>query len=278
MSACGGGSARGERIGRAHLERIAGAAANGLEARGCRERIRRHRRRTAASAAGAGDGLGAGSVRAARARFVLPTWIWSPTCSLHLLTRAPLTIVPGSLPRSISVMSSGPATSITACMREASSSSTRKMALRVLADLDDVLRHGLAALESVTLVERERQNSFCHPSISCMCPGCYAPIEPCLEKPGTRSVQSFQRSNIFDRLEHLRHERRAWPDQRGARSARANLDRRVVGTEATGVQADHRRTRSRSHRACRRRPLRPGPAPQKTMQTRQKPIAIATIH
>ena len=55
-----------------------------------------------------------------------PIWIWSPGRTLHLLTRCPFTRVPGSFPKSISVMSEGEATSITACMREASSSSTRK--------------------------------------------------------------------------------------------------------------------------------------------------------
>ena len=57
---------------------------------------------------------------------VEPIWIWSLGRILHLLTRWPFTSVPGSFPRSISVMSCGDATSITACMREASSSSTRR--------------------------------------------------------------------------------------------------------------------------------------------------------
>ena len=44
----------------------------------------------------------------------------------ELFTRWPFTSVPGSLPRSINVMSVGPATSMTACMRDARSSSTRR--------------------------------------------------------------------------------------------------------------------------------------------------------
>jgi hypothetical protein len=37
-----------------------------------------------------------------------------------------------------------------------------QVALRVFADFDDVLRHGLATRELTTLIERERQNSLCH--------------------------------------------------------------------------------------------------------------------
>lgn len=37
-----------------------------------------------------------------------------------------------------------------------------KVALRIFADFDDVLRNGFPSLKSITLVERERQYSFCH--------------------------------------------------------------------------------------------------------------------
>src|SRR4029077_2309227 len=91
-----------------------------------------------AKAAGA-DGAGAGTAYAAsagsttwggmadagsafsRTMSVDPIWIWSPGRTLHLFTRWPLTSVPGSLPRSIKVMSAGDATSMTACMRDARS-------------------------------------------------------------------------------------------------------------------------------------------------------------
>src|SRR5579859_5832200 len=86
-----------------------------------------------ATAGGGAEGLDGGGAGAAAATSassstisVEPIWIWSPGRTLHLLTRWPLTSVPGSLPRSMSVMSEGEATSMTACMRDASSSSTRR--------------------------------------------------------------------------------------------------------------------------------------------------------
>src|SRR5699024_8816216 len=39
-----------------------------------------------------------------------------------------------------------------------------EMALGILADLDDVLRHGLPSLQRITLVERECENRLCHAS------------------------------------------------------------------------------------------------------------------
>jgi hypothetical protein len=43
-------------------------------------------------------------------------------------------------------------------------------------------------------------------------------------------------SDVFDGLQHLRHERGARTNQSGARCARPNADGCVVGAEATGVQ------------------------------------------
>jgi hypothetical protein len=57
---------------------------------------------------------------------VPPRTISSPFCSLHLLTFLPLTIVPDADPRSMMKISSGPVTSITACIRETLSSSIRR--------------------------------------------------------------------------------------------------------------------------------------------------------
>ena len=142
------GGRSGKRIGcgparRTDWPRRAGAAANGFAAGAGAARQRRPRR---------GGGVGASKLAAARpaseAAPPMPSCVrrrcdrshfgvleqdarpadldLSPGWILHLLTRAPFTIVPGSLPRSISVMSSGEATSMTACMRDASSSSTRR--------------------------------------------------------------------------------------------------------------------------------------------------------
>ena len=55
-----------------------------------------------------------------------PNMISSPGCSRALVIRSPLTIVPRVEPRSMRWMSSGPLTSMTACMRDTVSSSRRR--------------------------------------------------------------------------------------------------------------------------------------------------------
>ena len=55
-----------------------------------------------------------------RTRVVSPIWIRSPTASRHLVTATPFTRVPAACPRSTRVMASGPATSMTACIRSPS--------------------------------------------------------------------------------------------------------------------------------------------------------------
>src|SRR5688572_6545490 len=57
---------------------------------------------------------------------VSPTTIWSPDWSLALLTFWPLTKVPFVEPRSMMLMSPGPVTSMTACIRLTLSSSSRR--------------------------------------------------------------------------------------------------------------------------------------------------------
>src|SRR5689334_18204637 len=93
------------------------------------------------------------------------------------------------------------------------------MTLRVLSDFDDVLGNLLAALQRIALIERKCQNSLCH---NWSLPGYWAERSALLD--------------VLDRLEHFRNERGSRTNERRASRARTNANRRVVRTEAAGVE------------------------------------------
>jgi hypothetical protein len=135
---------------------LAGAAANGLAAGTQRtgspprrrtgtapppraQRGRRHGRWRTAAAARA---ISAPTPAAALSSTIVvpPTWIWSPALILHLFTRAPFTIVPGLVAQIDERDVLGLRDLDHGVHARGELVVDAQMALRILADLDDVLR------------------------------------------------------------------------------------------------------------------------------------------